>query len=150
MRMTFAGLSAFVLVIAACSATEPTAADLNADHEVASTNGALTLDVRDFVSAGGLLFTLPRVSAGDGAVVVNNTRYGSLCYYTVEGSVDKAGNILLLHIRYTPRLTMCRNEIRALSYTATIAASAGNYEVIVVHEENNKTDTLQRASVTVH
>jgi hypothetical protein len=148
--MMFAGLSASVVAIAACSATGSTVADPNADHDTVTTNGALTLDVRDFVSVGGLLFTLPSVGAGAGTVIVENTRYGSLCYYAVEGSVDKAADTLLLHVRFSPRLTTCTAEIRALSYTATIAASAGNYTVIVVHEENNRTDTLRRASVTVH
>jgi hypothetical protein len=145
---------ATVLLSVACSgavATHDTPTEIGTSpvHSETRVTGALRLDLLDYPTNGGIMFALPSVSGGNGAIAVENTRYGSLCLLAVDGSADATGNTIALHMSFVERLTMCTAEIRALKYTATISEPPGSYHVLVIHEENARTDTLVRTNVTV-
>jgi len=123
--------------------------DPSAVHTDTRTKGALRLDLKDFPEQAGILFALPSVTPGTGAIVVENTRYGSLCRFEVTGKADVKGHTIGVHITFVERLTLCTAEIRALRYTATLATAPGTYDVAVIHEGGTQADTLVRRTVTV-
>jgi hypothetical protein len=121
----------------------------NGDHTDMRVNGPLRLDLRDFTSPPGIMFALPSVTPGTGNLVVENTRYGSLCRFEVSGRADVKGHTIGVHIGFAERLTVCTAEIRALTYKATLSVPAGSYDVAVIHENGNEADTLVKRAVTV-
>ena len=144
-----------LLLAAACSGTlapsaTPNDAGANAVHTDTRINGALRLELVDSPTVPGIMFALPSVTGSDGKIVVENTRYGSLCVFAVDGHADASGNTVALHISFEQRLTTCTPEIRSLKYTATITRPPGTYDVLVIHEENAGADTLVRRTVAVH
>lgn len=118
-------------------------------HSETRANGVLRMDLQDYPTNPGIMFALPSVTAGDGTIDVQNTRYGSLCRFAVDGRVDASGNTLGLHVSFTERLTSCTAEIRALKYTATLTEPPGTYNLFVIHENGTRGDTLVRTTVTV-
>lgn len=143
------------LLVASCSGAlapsgAPSDVGPSAVHSDTRINGALRLELVDSPTVPGIMFALPSVTGGDGKIVVENTRYGSLCVFAVDGHADASGNTIGLHITFEERLTTCTPEIRALKYTATITQPPGTYDVLVIHEENAAADTLVRRTVAVH
>ena len=141
------------LVFSAACAGDVTSPDQqqpgDTTHDVTVVDGPLKFEVRDFLASPGFLWALPSVIGGTGNVVIQNTRYGSLCSQDVSGTVDQRDKTVTLHVVFTERLTVCTAEIRALQYTATITEPGGIYNVLVVHHENNRTDTLQKQTIVV-
>jgi hypothetical protein len=123
--------------------------DPTAVHNETHVNGSLRLELQDYPTNAGIFFALPSVAAGDGSIVVENTRYGSLCRFAVDGRADQAGNTIGLHISFSERLTLCTQEIRALKYTATLTEQPGTYNVFVIHDDGSGPDTLVRRTVSV-
>ncbi len=132
----------------ACSGARVTAIDTTNGDPLVS--GPLRLEVKDFPAQPGILWALPSITPGTGTVVVQNTRYGSLCVWAVSGNAVVQGARIDLHIGFSARLTSCTADVRALQYTATITAPAGTYDVTVIHHEGAQADTLQKQKVTVH
>jgi hypothetical protein len=151
--MKKAGPLCLAVVCVACSGAVTTrdggALDPTAVHNESHVNGSLRLELQDYPTNAGIFFALPSVIAGDGNIVVENTRYGSLCRFAVDGHADQAGNTIGLHISFVERLTLCTQEIRALKYTATLTEPPGTYDVLVIHEDGTSPDTLVRRTVTV-
>jgi hypothetical protein len=150
--MKLTGLLLLALT-ASCAASitgdDASGTDLNGAQDTLKVNGPLRLALRDFSTPGGILWALPSVTPQAGAIVVENTRYGSLCRNAVTGRADIQARTVALHVTFSERTTICTGEIRALRYTATIATAPGTYDVAVIHEENNRVDTLARRSVVV-
>jgi hypothetical protein len=147
-----------VLLAAAAACSASTAADVghptdvqNAAGDSVQVNGPLRLVVKDTLARPGVFYALPSITAETGAIVVSNTRYGSLCRLAVSGRADIQGNTIGLHVTFAERLTMCTSEIRALTYDATVSGlSHGTpYDVAVIHEENGQADTVRTATVVV-
>ena len=135
------------LVTAACSATRSTeTSDSNTSR---FESNRLTLTATDRVSAPGILFTRPRVTPSTGKLTVASTRYGSLCRYELFGDVNLTGSTITLVVTFAERLTLCSQEIRALSYEADITAPKGTYDVIVIHQQDAQRDTAQRITVSI-
>src|SRR4051812_22484127 len=84
-------------------------------------SGPFQLEVKDFATQGGIFWALPSVTPGANSIVVENTRYGSLCQFDVAGSAQTDGNKIALRITFNERLTSCTADIRALRYTATLS-----------------------------
>jgi hypothetical protein len=142
------------LLSAACSgalSTRPASSDSGASavHNDSRVNGALRLELTDYPTNAGIMFALPSVTGGDGQIVVENTRYGSLCLFAVDGRAETIDHTIALHISFEQRLSVCTQEIRALKYSARITEPAGVYDELVIHEENAAADTLVRRTVTV-
>ena len=91
----------------------------------------------------------PSVFPSAGAIEVLNTQYGSLCRYAVSGGASVNGGSVDLRVTFNTRLAACTNEIRALSYHATIAVPAGPYDVTLIHVFDGKPDTIVKRTVTV-
>jgi hypothetical protein len=140
----------FTIGVAACSVSSMTGVDseFTASDSVVVT-GPLRFSLKDFLATPGVLWALPSITPQTGAIVVENTRYGSMCIYAVTASADVSGRRVGLHVRYSQRLTSCTAEIRAIRYQATLSLPAGSYDVAVIHEENGSTDTLRKETVTV-
>ena len=133
---------AAVLSISACSDT------LTAPSVEITSIGPLKLVVSDQPSSGGIDFALPFVADSTGAIIVGDTQYGSLCQTAVTGSASVNGTAVVLRVTFAERMTVCTQEIRALSYHATITVPAGPHDVTVIHYEyNGKPDTLVQRSV---
>lgn len=114
------------------------------------TKGVLTLKIEDFVAPPGIFWALPSVTPAPGSVVVQSTRYGTLCYTAVDGSATVNGSHITLDINFNARTdVMCTQEIRAMRYTATIAAAPGSYDVTVVHHDGSQPDTLVKSRAVV-
>jgi predicted ATPase len=124
-------------------------ADTPALQDSVQVNGSLRFAIRDFATSGGIFWALPSVTAGTQSIVVESTRYGSLCRYAVTGTSPIQGNRIELRVRFAERLTLCTADIRALSYTATVSGLSGTYAVAVIHEEGARSDTLALRTVTV-
>jgi predicted ATPase len=124
--------------------------DTPASQDSVQVNGSLRFAIRDFPTGGGIFWALPSVTAGTQSIVVEHTRYGSLCRYAVAGRTQIQGNRIELHVDFAQRLTLCTADIRALRYTATVSGLSGTYEVAVIHEEGARSDTLALRTVTVH
>lgn len=139
-----------VLLSAGCSgALSPRPIPPEATHTDTRVNGTLRLELTDYPTPPGIMFALPSVTGGDGHLVVENTRYGSLCLFAVDGRAETTDHTIALHVSFEQRLSVCTQEIRALKYSATITEPAGVYDVLVIHEENAAADTLVRRTVTV-
>jgi hypothetical protein len=138
-----------IAFVGACSSPSSTETLGGPENDSVHVEGSLRLELRDSLSPGGILWALPSVTGQTGSVMVENTRYGSLCRFAVTGRADVQPGRIGLHIAYSERLTSCTAEIRKLQYVATITAPAGPYEVAVIHEENNRADTLVKRAVTV-
>ena len=150
MKAVWLAALAFSAACAAGTTSPEQSDDQNTTHDNVTVDGPLKLEVKDFLSPPGFLFALPNVIGGAGNIVVQNTRYGSLCSQDVSATLDQQTKTVALHVIFTERLTSCTAEIRALQYTATITEPAGIYNVFVVHHENNRADTLQKQTVIVH
>ena len=152
MKRAFAAAAIAIAAIlgAACSVSSMTEVDreFTASDSVVVT-GPLRFTLRDFIATPGVLWALPSITPQTGSVIIENTRYGSMCIYAVTANADISGRRVGLHVRYSQRLTSCTAEIRALRYQATISLPAGSYDVVVVHEENGSADTLRKETVTV-
>lgn len=128
-------------------------------QDVAAENGLALFEVHDFTAMPGVLWALPSVTPATGKIEVENTRYGSLCHFDVRANVARraatpspsmnAGDQITLNVTFTERLALCTSEIRALRYTAIVPAAAGLHEVIVVHTDGARADTLVRRTVEV-
>lgn len=140
-----------IVGLVACSADIVDTADHspNAVRDSVETSGPLRLELRDEPAVGGVLFVSPSVSSASGAVVVRHTRYGSLCQLAVSGTAAIQPTKLDLHVSFEQRTAICSQEIRALSYTATIAAAPGTYNVTVIYDGGTRPDTAARKQVTV-
>lgn len=136
-----------IVSVLGCSARGLTANDTSVTQ--VTVNGPLHLDVADFATRGGVLWALPSIASTGGGIVVESTRYGSLCLFDVSGSAPSQGNKIELHVRFDERLTQCTAEIRALRYTATISEAPGTYDVTVIHYTGTSVDTLRRQTVLV-
>ena len=148
--------AAAAFTVAACSANSATdlthiGAAQNVIRDSIHANGPLLLVVTDSLAQPGVMFALPSITPREGAIVVSNTRYGSLCRFAVSGYADVHGNTIGLHVGFTERLTSCTAEIRSVRYDATISglARATPYTVSVIHEQNGVADTVRSATVTV-
>jgi hypothetical protein len=140
--------------IAACSGsnTGPIAGagDRNSTVDTVQVKGPLRLEVHDMMaSAATMPFPAASITASTGAIVANNSEYGSLCQYAVSGDTDVRGATVGLHVVLTPRLTMCTADLRVLQYTMTLTTTPGTYHVAFVRELNGAADTLARQTVTV-
>src|SRR5437762_7590958 len=102
----------------------------------------LRLTISDFATSPGILFVRPNAAVSPSLVTVRSTRYGSLCRYDVSGHASVQSAVINLRIVYTERLTLCTQEIRAISYAAEVKATSGTYDLVVLHEENAKADTV--------
>lgn len=99
-------------------------------------NGPLTLTITDFPADPGVLWIAPTAEGGKGVLTATSIRYGSLCALAVSGSANVAGNRVDLHVAFTPRLTQCVAEVRALRYDAVIGAlPPGRYDVHILHSD---------------
>lgn len=134
---------------AACSSSRMTAAADTTSNVETQIAGPLRMDVRDFPAQMGILWALPSITPSAGKVVVANTRYGSLCEWTLAGDARIEGNKIDLHVGYTQRFTSCVAQVRAVQYTATITVPAGTYDVTVIHHESAEADTLRKQTVVV-
>jgi hypothetical protein len=141
---------------AACSASstalatpDATNGDQNVVQDSVQVNGPLRLAVSDFSTQGGIQWTLPSILPGPGSLLIENTRYGSLCRFAVTGNAEVHSSSIALHVKFGERLTICTADIRALRYTAMITAPAGTYNVSVIHEFGAQADTLVRRTVVV-
>jgi hypothetical protein len=94
-------------------------------------------------------FPAASITVSPGAIVVNNSQFGSLCQYAVSGDADVRGGRVGLRVVLTPRLTMCTADLRVLQYTMTLTIAPGTYDVAFVRELNGAADTLATRSVTV-
>ena len=143
-------VSLFLLALAvACSGSTVAVDDHSATHDTVSVVGPLHLAVTDFTTHGGILWALPSITPAVGGVVVDNTRYGSLCRFDVAGRADVQGGRIDLHVEFGERLTLCTAEIRALRYTAIVDAAPGTYAMTVIHHFGTTADTLRRETVVV-
>lgn len=120
-------------------------------HERVSTVGPLTLRVTDTASIGGVFWALPFVTAETATVLVQNTRYGSLCGLDVSGNaaIGATDGAVTLRVVYRERLATCPPEIRALTYKARVVVPAGEHQLTVIHDQNGRVDTLVRRRVVV-
>lgn len=134
----------YPLLLALAAAASCSAAPTSND-----TNGPFHLEVKDFQTQGGIFWALPSVTPSAGKIVVENTRYGSLCQFDVSGNAQTDGNKIAVHVTFSERLTACTADIRALRYTATLSEPAGTYDVSVIHTNGTQTDTLARRTVVV-
>jgi hypothetical protein len=143
-----------VAVIAACSGsnTGPIAAagDRNSTVDTVQVNGPLRLEVHDMMAAAAITpFPAASITGATGAIVANNSQFGSLCQYAVSGDTDVRGATVGLHVVLAPRLTICTADLRVLQYTMTLTIAPGTYDVAFVRELNGAADTLARRTVTV-
>lgn len=142
------------ITIAACSgsSTGPIAAagDRNSTVDTVQVKGPLRLEAHDMMaSAATTPFPAASIAASNGAIVANNSEFGSLCRYAVSGDTDVRGAQVGLHVVLTPRLTMCTADLRVLQYTMTLTIAPGTYDVAFVRELNGAADTLARRTVIV-
>jgi len=144
-RVALLGLT---LICAACSDTATVVTTDRSDRLV-TTSGPLRLTVTDFPTMGGVMWALPSVDVAPTGLMVQSTRYGSLCALAVSGDAAVRPGAVDLHIRFEERLTSCVPDIRALKYEAQISGLSGPYELTVIHDENNRADTVVRRKVTV-
>jgi hypothetical protein len=112
-------------------------------------DGALKLELSDFAANPGVLWALPSIATDTGAVVVEQTNYGSLCRDDVTGAASVRPGHIELRMNFVESLRLCTAEVRALRYEATISAPSGMYAVVVLRASNNQVDTLRTASVVV-
>lgn len=146
--MKLSGILALSLALAGCSSATSVKATL--PSEQVSDVGALHLVVSDAVAQMGVLWALPSVTTTAGAVHVQQTTYGSLCALAVTGTSDVGAGVITLHVTYTPRATLCTQEVRALTYKADISAiPAGSYEARVVITNDAGTNTIVSRAVVV-
>lgn len=139
------------LALAAACSRDSTSPGATADLSARFSKGPLTFQVEDFAAQAGVFWALPSVTTSAGTVTVQNTRYGSLCRLAVDGNAAVNGSHITLDVSFDERTNaVCTQEIRALRYTASIAAAAGTYDVTVVHHDGAQADTLvQGRSVVV-
>lgn len=155
MKRSIVVIAAVVAGSACVSATSGTESESSSSRgafwDVVETKGAFRLAVRDSAARAGVLFALPTIQSLPNAIVVENTRYGSLCASDVTGRADVQGQKIGVHIAFTDRLTSCPGGPRALSYQATLSelTSGASYDVAVIHEENGRADTVRSAVVVV-
>lgn len=143
-----------VVAVAACagSSTGPVAAvgDRNSTIDTVEVKGPLRLEAHDMLaSVATTPFPAASITVSPGAIVVNNSQFGSLCQYAVSGDADVRGGRVGLRVVLTPRLTMCTADLRVLQYTMTLTIAPGTYDVAFVRELNGAADTLATRSVTV-
>jgi hypothetical protein len=146
-RVTFATFATFGS-LAGCSAVATSVNDTTASQNVQVT-GALRLEVSDFIAPGGFLWALPSITPQIGAIVVEQTQYGSLCSTNVSGDAQVQPSRITLTLRFSETLRSCGAQIRALTCTATVTAPAGGYSVIVLRAQAGQTDTLRTGNVVV-
>jgi hypothetical protein len=143
--------AAFISVAVVCSACSSTSTSQPSEtsDQIVTTSGPLRLTVTDFPTMGGVMWALPSAEVGTSSVTVQNTRYGSLCAVAVSGNAAVRPGSVVLHIRFAERLTSCVAEIRALKYEPQISGLSGPYDLTVIHDQNNRADTLVQRKITV-
>ena len=117
--------------------------------QIVTVDGALTMTVSDQPASPGILWALPNVTTSVGALTVEQTQYGSLCADDVTGHADVAPGAIALTVRFSERLTICTQDVRALTYNARLTGLAGGYDLTVIRLEGTRADTLVRQRVTV-
>jgi hypothetical protein len=133
---------------AACSTAPSDATKPDLNERPGET--ALALNVTDALGSPGLISALPSVTGEAGLIRVQHTRYGSLCRYAVTGEAQVEGSRVAVHITFAEKLSICTEELRALTYIGTLPSAAGSYDVLVIHHEpDTRTDTLVRKTVNV-
>jgi hypothetical protein len=131
----------FVLLLG-CAGATPTG-ERSDDNQIVSTDGPLRLTVTDAPSMMGVLYARPTATVAPSAVTVTNTRYGSICLYAVTGHADVGANTITLRITFAQRLTICTADIRSLTYRAEVSGlSQKAYDLLVIHEESGKSDSV--------
>ncbi|HVX40783.1 MAG TPA: hypothetical protein VHB25_14530 [Gemmatimonadaceae bacterium] len=141
---------AALLLGAACThdTAEPTGPTPNLSATV--TRGALTLKVQDFATNPGIFWALPSIVSSPSTISIQSTQYGNLCRESVDGGAAVTGSHVTLDVTFTDKPdAVCSAEIRALRYTADIAAPAGTYDVTVVHHDGARADTLVKQRTIV-
>jgi hypothetical protein len=110
------------------------------DDRTVTVDGPLTLTATDFATTMGVLWIAPTAEGGQGIVAARAIQYGSLCATAVTGHADITGRRIDLHVAFTPRLTLCVAEVRALQYDAVITGLApGRYDVHILHSNGDGT-----------
>lgn len=150
----FAAVAAMGAALAGCGGSSLTSTagigDARTTIDTVQVNGPLRLETRDMNAAAATIpFPAPAVLGATGAITASSAEFGSLCQYEVSGSSDIRGSVVGIHVLLVPRLTVCTQELRVLSYTATLTIAPGTYDVAFVRELNGGADTLVRRSVTV-
>ena len=119
------------------------------EKAVTTVEGPLRLEVSDFRTVGGIMWTLPQINTSRSTLVIQETRYGSLCQNEVTAHADIRPGAVDLHVRYTERFTSCVADVRALKYDATLTGLSGSYDLTIIHDENGRSDTLMQRKVTI-
>jgi hypothetical protein len=110
------------------------------DDPTVIVDGPLTLTATDFATTMGMLWIAPTAEGGQGVVTARAIQYGSLCATAVTGHADITGSRVDLHVVFTPRLTLCTAEVRALRYDAVVRGLApGRYDVHILHSNPDGT-----------
>ena len=144
-RLAISGL--FTLALLGCNTTALTAPQ---DDRTVTVNGPLTLTATDFPASPGVLWIAPTAEGDKGVMTARAIRYGSLCASAVTGHVDISESRVALHVTFTPRLTLCTAEVRALRYDAVIGAlPPGRYDVHILHSDGAEETEVRVQSVIV-
>ncbi|MEO8622983.1 MAG: hypothetical protein ABI625_18055, partial [bacterium] len=131
-----------IVFVSACSSTILFDAP-SIDDAIVTTDGPVRLTVTDALSQAGVLWARPTATASQSTVSVTNTRYGSTCLFSLTGHADVGTSTITLVIGYSQRLTSCTKELRSLTYRADISGLAkAPYDLVVIHDESGKKDTV--------
>ncbi|MEP7002758.1 MAG: hypothetical protein ABI969_19865 [bacterium] len=145
----FRALLLAIVFVSACSSASPLEVQV-VDDAIVTTNGPLRLTVTDALAQMGVLWARPTATASQSAVSVTNTRYGSTCLYALTGHADVGTSTITLVIAYSQRLTSCTKELRSLTYRADISGLVkAPYDLVVIHDESGKKDTVLTQHIVV-